>query len=281
MGKKSRRNKAAKPPRAPDTPDTADDQDWWINGEAVPEADFVARTYEEIVSDPNHNDYPLAERHAAAGLAPLKRRPESASRNAGRRATCAAPRTRATRASAAARSTIAARTARSTLAREDGHRDECKTLQDVSRAEAAAIVAQLNDASLIPPLRVRDLERLDGDDVYAPAVEFGLYAAFRAVLRAQTDFQALLQLYTSNCECSFLQHLACTPFRGERRSRAGTGSFSKADGQRFDTHTHGICGLVRRRLGTLARRDGDAGACLHGSARVVAEDYAYGVPPHE
>ena len=76
MGIKSRRNKAAKPPRAPDTPDTADDQDWWINGEAVPEADFVARTYEEIVSDPNHNDYPLAERHAAAGLAPLKRRPE-------------------------------------------------------------------------------------------------------------------------------------------------------------------------------------------------------------
>ena len=76
MGKKSRRNKAAKPPRAPDTPDTADDQDWWINGKAVPEADFVARAYEEIVSDPNHNDYPLAERHAAAGLAPLKRRPE-------------------------------------------------------------------------------------------------------------------------------------------------------------------------------------------------------------
>ncbi len=60
MGKKSRR-KPAKPPRAPNTPDTAaggDDQDWWINGEAVPEADFVARTYEEIVSDPNHNDYP-------------------------------------------------------------------------------------------------------------------------------------------------------------------------------------------------------------------------------
>ena len=78
MGKKSRR-KPAKPPRAPDTPDTAaggDDQDWWINAEAVPEADFVARAYEEIVSDPNHNDYPLAERHAAAGLEPLKRRPD-------------------------------------------------------------------------------------------------------------------------------------------------------------------------------------------------------------
>ena len=46
----------------------------------MPEADFVARTYEEIVSDPNHNDYPLAERHAAAGLAPLKRRPERVKR---------------------------------------------------------------------------------------------------------------------------------------------------------------------------------------------------------
>ena len=61
MGKKSRR-KPAKPPRAPNTPDTAaggDDQDWWINGEAVPEADFVARTYEEIVSDPNHQQLSL------------------------------------------------------------------------------------------------------------------------------------------------------------------------------------------------------------------------------
>ena len=60
MGKKSRR-KVAKPPRTPNTPDTAaggDDQDWWVNGGAMPEADFVARAYEEIVSDPNHNDYP-------------------------------------------------------------------------------------------------------------------------------------------------------------------------------------------------------------------------------
>ena len=234
MGKKSRR-KPAKPPRAPNTPDTAaggDDQDWWVNGEAVPEEDFVARTYEEIVSDPNHNDYPLAERHAAAGLAPLKRRPERVKKRRPSCDVCGAENARYTCIGCGSQH-YCGKDCQKYAWREDGHRDECKTLQDVSRAEAAAIVAQLNDASLIPPLRVRDLERLDGDDVYAPAVEFGLYAAFRAVLRAQTDFQALLQLYTSNCECSFLQHLACTPFRGERRSRAGTGSFSKADGQRF------------------------------------------------
>ena len=251
MGKKSKRKpaKPAKPPRAPDTPDTtagddgwdpppdANDQDWWVNGDVAPPnlllhevtADFVARSYEEIVSDPNHNDYPLAERHAAAGLAPLKRRPDRVTKRRPSCDVCGAENARYTCLGCGSQH-YCGKDCQKYAWREDGHRDECKTLQDVSRAEAAAIVAQLNDASLIPPLRVRDLERLDGDDVYAPAVEFGLYAAFRAVLRAQTDFQALLQLYTSNCECSFLQHLACTPFRGERRSRAGTGSFSKADG---------------------------------------------------
>ena len=162
--------------------------------------------------------------------------------------------------------------------REDGHRDECKTLQDVSRAEAAAIVAQLNDASLIPPLRVRDLERLDGDDVYAPAVEFGLYAAFRAVLRGRRPISRRSSSYiprTANARsCSILRAL---PSEGERRSRAGTGSFSKADGQRFAEFVDSSDDAWE----LLARRDGDAGARLHGSARGVPEDYAYGVPPHE
>ena len=243
MGKKSRR-KPAKPPRAPNTPDTAagdddwpsppgaDDQNWWTDGAAAG-ADFVARTYEEIVSDPNHNDYPLAERHAAAGLAPLKRRPERVKKRRPSCDVCGAENARYTCVGCGSQN-YCGKDCQKYAWREDGHRDECKTLQDKSRAEAAALVAQLNDESLIPPLRVRDLERLDGDDVYMPAVEFGLYAAFRSVLRAQTDFLSLLELYTSSdYECSFLQFLACTPFRGERRSRAGTGSFSKADGQRF------------------------------------------------
>ena len=131
MGKKSRRNKAAKPPRAPDTPDTADDQDWWINGEAVPEADFVARTYEEIVSDPNHNDYPLAERHAAAGLAPLKRRPERVKKRRPSCDVCGAENARYTCIGCGSQH-YCGKDCQKYAWREDGHRDECKTLQDVS-----------------------------------------------------------------------------------------------------------------------------------------------------
>lgn len=241
MGKKSRRPKPAKPSRAPDTaagddgwvpPPDADEQDWWTGGNAAA-VDFVARSYEETVSDPSCDLNPMAARHAAAGLAPLTMRTKRVKKRRPSCDVCGAEDARYTCLGCGSQH-YCGKECQKYAWRERGHRDECKTLQDASRAEAAAIVAQLNDESLIAPLRVRDLDRLDGDDVWAPAVEFGLYAAFRAVLRAQSDFQALLELYVSSpyC-CSVLQFLATTPFRGERRSRAGTGGYSKADGSRF------------------------------------------------
>ena len=223
---------------------------------AVPEG--VARAYEKS-SRTNHNDY-LAERHAAAGLAP-QRRPEREAGDLGLVRRVAAPRTRAT-CIGCARSTIAADCQKYAW-REVVSRSECKALG--AFGGGAQPVAQLNDASVHPAF-----ETLNGSAATTSTRRPSSSAchASSGVLGAD-NFQGRLSCRTSNCEIRS-QHLACTPFRGERVS-CRTGSFNKADG----SGSRNLWTVRRRPPGTPPA----ATAVRRGSARVVPEDYAYGVPP--
>ena len=134
----------------------------------------------------------------------------------------------------------------------------------------AAIVAQLNDASLIPPLRVRDLERLDGDDVYAPAVEFGLYAAFRAV-RGRRPISRRSSSYiprTANVRsCSILRALPSEGSGGVVPARAASARRTASGSRNLWTRptTPGNSGSPRRRRLCASAR---IGACRRRGLRI-------------
>jgi len=231
MGKKSRR-KPAKEARSA----SVDDDDDWSRPTDAEEQQWIAEAFAGLdVDEPGTAPaHPLAARDREFGLNPFTAAPRREKERLPSCDVCGVDgaRYRCDRCESQA---YCSQACQAHAWREGGHRAACATVRAVSEAEAAAVVAQLGDASLPPPARVRDLERLDGHAVYGPAVAYGLLAALRGVLRAECDFAALRAAYADPplMLCSMLQHVACVVFRGQRRSRAGAGGFSKVDGARF------------------------------------------------
>ncbi|KAH8071295.1 sulfuric ester hydrolase [Aureococcus anophagefferens] len=275
MGKKSRR-KPEKKQKDDDEdwgqPDAAGDQDWWVAGEG---GDAIREAMHQLGDASENPEHPLAARDRAFGLSPITQRMKREKKRRPACDVCGAEdaKFKCVRCNAqyyCGKECQAEAWARAPQARAGAQR---------VAAAAAAVVAQLNDASLPAPLRVRDLDRLDTGDVYEPAVEFGLHAALRGALLSQCAFAELRDLFAhSPMACSVAQFVGSMVFRGERRSRAGSGGFGKSDGARlaaffesaddaWDVYLRAIATLARAATDRAVAADPRAHALCHRSGR--------------
>ncbi|KAH8053087.1 sulfuric ester hydrolase [Aureococcus anophagefferens] len=276
MGKKSRR-KPEKKQKDDDEdwgqPDAAGDQDWWVAGEG---GDAIREAMHQLGDASENPEHPLAARDRAFGLSPITQRMKREKKRRPACDVCGAEdaKFKCVRCNA---QYYCGKECQAEAWGAGGHKRACRTLRAASAAAAAAVVAQLNDASLPAPLRVRDLDRLDTGDVYEPAVEFGLHAA-RALL-SQCGVRELRDLFAhSPMACSVAQFVGSMVFRGERRSRAGSGGFGKSDGARlaaffesaddaWDVYLRAIATLARAATDRAVAADPRAHALCHRAGR--------------
>ncbi len=123
---------------------------------------------------------------------------------------------------------IAAKTARGLDGKKNGHKQQCKTMKATCESKADEVVRSLSMENQTSEYFNDTLSELDCEGTYVQAVEKGLFPLFNQIIKKDVD---VIGSWGDEDEPPFaaVHFILTTAFRGERRSRAGTGGFSKMD----------------------------------------------------
>eukprot|EP00562_Extubocellulus_spinifer_P007656 CAMPEP_0178501260 /NCGR_PEP_ID=MMETSP0696-20121128/16845_1 /TAXON_ID=265572 /ORGANISM="Extubocellulus spinifer, Strain CCMP396" /LENGTH=417 /DNA_ID=CAMNT_0020130177 /DNA_START=33 /DNA_END=1286 /DNA_ORIENTATION=+ len=114
-----------------------------------------------------------------------------------------------------------------------GHKQACPQYEEQCQALGKQTVADMNDDTRPPVLRMQNLERLDNEGAYKVAVENGLHDTIVKLCKDDTD-RALTRFRDGHVydKTSYAHFVMMTLWRGQRNSRAGSFSYGKCDGTR-------------------------------------------------